>query len=212
MEMCANAIHALSWSGIINNCIFTKEMFAAGFSILGALLGAFIGGRAARRAAVEAIAEQRAVDDHRAHEDHRRRQRTLAYALQAEMTALRDHYREYLQPPFWNYRREQPAPGIAASSLYFTVFDANSEHLGILKPEDASALIRCYTAMKGSVDALKEFSVDAHCVRSRGPASVLVGDWDWIANTVQRINIRSKELLEEVDKTIKRLDTDHLTA
>ena len=48
-------------------------LFSALLAIFGALVGAYIGGRQARRATVDAIAAQREIDERRAEEEHRRR-------------------------------------------------------------------------------------------------------------------------------------------
>jgi len=81
---CASAIYSLC--GIVESCLLTKEavaaVVAAGLGIFGAWLGARVGGRDARRAAIEAIEAQRAIDEGRADEQRRGEQMALVTELQ----------------------------------------------------------------------------------------------------------------------------------
>lgn len=207
MQDCASAI--LSGKGIVYHCILTKEMAAAVVAAGLAIFGAYIGGRMARRAAVDAIEAQRAIDDHRRDDERRERQRVLAGSLQAELSALRERYKAEFEPFFTRYQREQPAPGIVLSSEYFKVFDTNSGQLGILDGADSALIASCYIALKGFADALVQFSDDPRSVRSRTGGAFTVQDWDFLERAVSYINTEAERRMADVESCVQRLQAYH---
>ncbi len=189
--------------------VLTKEMaagvVAAVLGTIGALIGAFLGGRATRAATLQGIQAQQQSERQREEAARAEEQRNLAHSIQAEMMALRQHYSEHIEPLLRDYQHGSPAPVILVNFNYFIVFERNCHRIGLFDPAHALALVRCYMDVKGFFDSLNAFLRDPRCEASR-VGELSGGEFYFIDERIAFFHGRGQDSMLRVAETVTTLD------
>src|SRR5713101_5978438 len=87
--------------------------------------------------------------------------RRLASALLSEVSAIRDRYWEVFGEYISKWQLGQPLDKIgdvARNQNFFTVYDGNTDKLGMFKRDDVQIIVQAYTLAKAHLESLRQAS------------------------------------------------------
>ena len=124
----------------------------------------------------------------------------LATVLYAEVAALWDRYSETLGTPLVRWNDGQALPmriRLLQRHNFFAVYDRNTDKLGLLKPQEAMALVRTYALAKGHLESI---SLAAELTK-RGDNQALI---DELGRGLRREAMQMRQVAEEASRILAR--------
>ena len=130
----------------------------------------------------------------------------LASALYAEMIYLKERYNRVFGNRIQEWQPDQSLPITGAPLVqtqgFFTVYDGNTDKLGLFKPDEVSELVRAYALAKAHLETLNQ---SAQMMRTFARQLVTTSRSSLLNEIGTTLKQESSELLQQADKAIEML-------